>query len=225
MQTEPGPQSDISKASAPPIILRRFSPMPPAALLIGASTGGPQALELMLSMASSWLRHLPIAVVLHAPPGFMEVVAANIARTSGMPTRVAGHGDKFLPGTIHFAPGDKHLRVVRADHRVILMHSDGEPENFCKPAVDVLFTSAARAFGPEALGIVLTGMGRDGLAGSRALVEAGGAVMVQDEASSTVWGMPGSIARAGLASAVLPLASMASALDGLMVATRRRGQA
>lgn len=225
MQTLQGPLSDISKEAAQPIHLRRFSPMPPTALLIGASTGGPQALEQMLSMASSWLRHLPIAVVLHAPPSFIEVVAANIARASGMPTRVAGHGDKFLPGTIYFAPGDKHLRVVRANQRVILMHSDGEPQNFCKPAVNVLFASAARAFGPEALGVVLTGMGRDGLEGSRAIVDAGGALIVQDEASSAVWGMPGSIARAGLASAVLPLAGMASALDGLMVAKLRRGLA
>ncbi len=219
------PDSDPANAAPQHILLRRFSAMAPAALVIGASTGGPQALEKMLSQASDWLRHLPIAVVLHAPPGFMEVVAANIARVSGMPARVACHGDKFLPGTIYFAPGDKHLRLARAERRVILMHGDGEPENFCKPAVDILFASAARAFGPEALGVVLTGMGRDGLAGSHALVEAGGAVMVQDEASSAVWGMPGSIARAGLASAVLPLSGIASALDGLMVATRRRALA
>ncbi len=222
MRTAPDAPGDVIKAVGEPIVMRRFSPMPPAALLIGASTGGPQALELLLTTASSWLRLLPIAVVLHAPPGFIEVVAANIARASGMPTRIACHGDKFLPGTIYFAPGDKHLRVMRADRRVILMHSDAKPENFCKPAVDVLFSSAARAFGPEALGIVLTGMGRDGLAGSRMLVDAGGSVIVQDEASSAVWGMPGSIARAGLASAVLPLAGMASALDGLLVAKQRR---
>ena len=222
MRIAPEHPNDIVKAAAKPLDTRRFSPMPPAALLIGASTGGPQALEQMLTTASSWLRLLPIAVVLHAPPGFIEVVAANIARASGMPTRIACHGDRFLPGTIYFAPGDKHLRVMRADRRVILMHSDGEPENFCKPAVDVLFSSAARAFGPEALGIVLTGMGRDGLIGARLLVEAGGAVVVQDEASSAVWGMPGSIARAGLASAILPLSGIASALDGLMVATQRR---
>lgn len=204
-----------------PIQLRRFSLMPPRALFIGASTGGPQALEVVLSSASNTLRHMPIVVVLHAPPGFMEVVAANVAKAARMPARICLNGERLMPGTIYFAPGDKHVRVMKADKRIVLVHSDGEPQNFCKPAVDVLFRSAARSFGPEALGIVLTGMGRDGLMGAQEIVTCGGSVVVQDEASSVVWGMPGVIARAGLASAVLPVSGISSAIDGLMTASRR----
>ena len=208
-------------ARVPPIALRRFSPLPPRALLIGASTGGPQALGQLLGAAPAWLRQVPIVVVLHLPPDFTAVVASFIEKTAGMPARIAQNGEKLLPGTVFFAPGDQHLRVMRAGAQVVLVHSDGPAQHFCKPAVDVLFRSAAKAYGPEALGIVLTGMGRDGLAGAHAIVEAGGNVVVQDEATSAVWGMPGSIARQGLASAVLPLDGIASAIGGLMLSSRR----
>lgn len=203
------------------IALRRFSPLPPRALLIGASTGGPQALAQLLGAAPAWLRQVPVVVVLHLPPDFTAVVARFIGKTAGMPARIAQNGEKLLPGTVFFAPGNLHLRVMRAGAQVVLVHSDGPAQHFCKPAVDVLFRSAAKAYGPEALGIVLTGMGRDGLAGAQAIVEAGGNVVVQDEATSAVWGMPGAIAREGLASAVLPLDGIASAIGGLMLSSRR----
>ena len=206
---------------APAPLLRRFTPLPPRILLIGASTGGPQALGKVLHDASGWLRQIPIVVVLHAPPDYIHLVAAGVAGQSRMPARVALNGEALAPGIIYFAPGDRHLRVMTANDRKILVHSDAEAQNSCKPAVDVLFRSGARTFGPEALGLVLTGMGRDGLKGAEDIVEAGGNVIVQDEATSAVWGMPGSIARRGLASAILPLDSIASAIGGLLVSSRR----
>ena len=205
--------------------LRRFSAMTPKVLLIGASTGGPQALRHVLADAPEWLRQIPIVVVLHLPPDFTEVVASDIARAARMPARVAQNGERLAPGTIYFAPGDKHLRVMRTAHDLVLVHADTEPQNFCKPSVDVLFRSAAKALGAQALGLVLTGMGRDGLAGACAMAAAGGTILVQDETTSVVWGMPGAIARAGVASAILPLETIASAISGLVASSRRGARA
>lgn len=203
-------------------VLRRFSPIAPRALLIGASTGGPQALAMVLSDASEWLRQIPIVVVLHMPPDFARVVACHIAAVSKMPARTAINGEKLLPGTIFFAPDSQHIRVMRAGTSLVLVHYDGPPQNFCKPSVDELFRSAAKSLKQETLGLVLTGMGRDGFLGAQAIADAGGSLIVQDEATSTVWGMPGAVARGGLASAILPLSGISSAIGGLLVAGQRR---
>lgn len=211
----PGP-----RPAAP--VLRRFSPIAPRALLIGASTGGPQALAMVLSDASEWLRQIPIVVVLHMPPDFARVVAGHIAAVSKMPARTAINGEKLLPGTIFFAPDSQHIRVMRAGTSLVLVHYDGPPQNFCKPSVDELFRSAAKSLKQETLGLVLTGMGRDGFLGAQAIADAGGSLIVQDEATSTVWGMPGAVARGGLASAILPLSGISSAIGGLLVAGQRR---
>lgn len=117
------------------------------------------------------------------------------------------------------------MRLLRLGASLAIFHKDSPPENFCKPSVDVLFRSAAAAYGPSALGLVLTGMGSDGLAGSRAIVAAGGSLIAQDEASSVVWGMPGAVVQAGLASAVLPLARIAVTISGLLKGARSRGVA
>jgi two-component system chemotaxis response regulator CheB len=196
--------------------LRQFSPCIPRAVFIGASTGGPQALAHVLESMAPCLANLPVFVVLHVPADFTSLVTTNIARVTKMETRAAQHGEQVKPGKIYFAPGNVHIRVLRMGETPVIVHSDGPPENFCKPAVDVLFRSAAQSFGAGALGIVLTGMGVDGLAGSRAVVEAGGAVIAQDEATSVVWGMPGAVATAGLAAAVLPLDRISPAVHGLM---------
>ena len=201
--------------------LRRFSRLPPRVLMIGASTGGPQALARVLADATPWLPKLPVVVVLHIPPDFMPVVARSVADSIKLPCRIAGNGEKLLAGHIYFAPGHLHLKLMRTGAQVVLVHSDTPPQNFCKPAVDVLFRSGAKSFGPEALGLVLTGMGRDGLVGARAIAEAGGSMIVQDEASSAVWGMPDVVAREGLASAILPLGQIASAIGGLLASHQR----
>ena len=207
------PAPAIARAIAP---TRKFSPCIPRLLVIGASTGGPQALAAFLADLAPHLGSLPVLIVLHLPADFTRLVTSNIEKVTKLPTRAARQGEPALPGHIYFAPGDMHLRIVKIGETPILCHTDGPPENFCKPAVDILFRSAAQSFGPGALGVVLTGMGVDGLAGSRGIVEAGGSVIVQDEASSVVWGMPGAVANAGLASAILPLDRMAGVISGLL---------
>ncbi len=187
----------------------------PRALFIGASTGGPQALALVLENLAPCLANIPVFVVLHVPADFTSLVTGNIARVTKLETRAAQHGEQVKPGRIYFAPGNIHMRVLRMGETPVIVHSDGPPENFCKPAVDVLFRSAAQSFGAGALAVVLTGMGSDGCAGARAIVEAGGAVIAQDEATSVVWGMPGSVANAGLAAAVLPLDRIGPAIADL----------
>jgi two-component system chemotaxis response regulator CheB len=188
----------------------------PRVLAIGASTGGPQALSLLLNKLSPHLDNVPVLIVLHMPPDFTDVVSAHIERATGRATRAARNGEQIRPGEIYFAPGNRHLKVARLDATPILLHCESPAENFCRPAVNVLFRSVAHVYGPSALGIVLTGMGTDGLDGARALVEAGGAVIAQDRASSVVWGMPGAIAQEGLAAAVLPIDTMAVHVAALL---------
>lgn len=192
--------------------LRRFSVLTPRVLVVGASTGGPQALAALLPRIGPRLKDIPVVVVLHMPTNFTDVVTGQMAELTGIPTTAAINGEELRPGHIYFAPGEMHLKVVRVGPYYALAHYDGQPENFCKPAVDVLFRSAADAFGPGVMGVVLTGMGSDGLEGSRRIVEAGGSVIVQDEASSAVWGMPGAVARAGLAAAVAPINQLADSI-------------
>ena len=205
-----------AQAPAHTLAPRRFSPCIPRVLVIGASTGGPQALAKMFADLAPHLHTIPVLVVLHLPPDFTRLVTSNIERVSKLPTVAAKHGEPALPGRIYFAPGDMHLRVLRIGETPILCHADGPPENFCKPAADVLFRSAAQTFGAGALGMVLTGMGSDGTLGGKAIVDAGGSIIAQDEATSVVWGMPGSIVSAGLAAAVLPIEGMAPAVACLM---------
>jgi two-component system, chemotaxis family, protein-glutamate methylesterase/glutaminase len=188
----------------------------PRVLAIGASTGGPQALSLLLGKLSPHLDNIPVLIVLHMPPDFTDVVSGHIERATGRITRAARNGEKIRPGEIYFAPGNHHLKVAKLDIAPILLHCSSPPENFCRPAVNVLFRSVAHVYGPSALGIVLTGMGSDGLDGARALVEAGGAVIAQDRASSVVWGMPGAVCQEGLASAVLPVETMAVHVAALL---------
>ena len=188
----------------------------PPAVVIGASTGGPQALEAVLKGLGSALTRTAVLVVLHMPSEFVEIVVQHVERLSACPTHIAANNATIEPGHIYISPGDVHLEVVRRGSASILMHSSAPPENFCRPSVDVLFRSAARAFGPDAVAIILSGMGHDGLSGARAIVEAGGRVIAQDEATSAVWGMPGAVAAAGLASAVLPIQLIAPHVRDLL---------
>jgi two-component system chemotaxis response regulator CheB len=209
------PDEGPSAANPAAIKPRGFITMP-RVLAIGASTGGPQALSLLLGKLSPHLDNVPVLIVLHMPPDFTDVVSGHIERATGRTTRAARNGEKIRPGEIYFAPGNRHLKVARLETTPILLHCDSPPENFCRPAVNVLFRSVAQVYGPSALGIVLTGMGIDGLEGARAMVEAGGAIIAQDKASSVVWGMPGAIAQEGLASAILPIETMAVHVAALL---------
>jgi len=178
---------------------------------IGASTGGPRALARILGELPAGFP-LPIVVVQHMPASFTAQLVTGLARRSALRVRETADGDVITPGTVWVAPGDRHLMIERVgvDRRCLL--SDAPPEHGCRPAVDPLFRSVAATCGPGALAVVLTGMGLDGLAGSREIVRLGGEVLAQDESSSVVWGMPGAVVRDGLATEALPLGAIADAL-------------
>lgn len=192
------------------IALRAFATKTPRVLLIGSSTGGPQALMRVVTELRPVIDAVPLLITQHMPPTFTTILAEHLARASGRPAHEAVDGEPVLAGTIYLAPGGKHMMVARRAGQAVIKLDDGPPVNFCKPAVDPLFISASEIWGNGVLALVLTGMGSDGTGGARAIVAAGGAVLAQDEATSVVWGMPGSVANAGLCSAVLPLEQLAS---------------
>ncbi len=194
----------------------------PRIIVIGASTGGPQALSIVLKGLVSAIEQVPVFIVLHIPPEFTEVIASHIERATGLPTHAAKHGEEVSKGNIYISPGHLHLGVLRFGDTAAVALSDDPPENFCKPSVDVLFRSAAKSFGEQVIGIVLTGMGSDGLAGSRAIAAAGGMIVAQDAASSTVWGMPRSVVDEGLAHAVLSVDVIGPTISNLIRSYRAR---
>ncbi|PLW75601.1 protein-glutamate methylesterase/protein-glutamine glutaminase [Cohaesibacter celericrescens] len=192
------------------ITLRKLSSARPRALLIGSSTGGPQALEKLLQEIGPQMRSTPILITQHMPATFTAILADHLARASGMPAAEAQHGEIVQNGHIYVAPGGKHMELVKQAGQAAIKLTDDAPVNFCKPAVDPFFESAANVYGAAALGVILTGMGHDGTDGAQYIVDAGGSIIAQDEATSVVWGMPGAAANAGVCSAVLPLNQIGS---------------
>jgi two-component system chemotaxis response regulator CheB len=201
------PQAGATRPGAP-IVLRPLRGERPDVIVIGSSTGGPQALSTLIGGLGSDVAQ-PMLIVQHMPPTFTTILAEHLARLSGRPCAEGRDGEAIQPGRIYVAPGDHHMLVAADGRRRLIRINRDAPENFCRPAVDVLFRSAARAFGAATLAVVLTGIGADGTRGGRDIVDAEGALLAQDEATSVVWGMPGSAARAGLCSAVLPLPALA----------------
>jgi two-component system chemotaxis response regulator CheB len=210
-----GPVPDAFVRPRSEIRLRPYSIVMPRVLLIGASTGGPQALTAIFSQAAAALERVPVLITQHMPPTFTTILAEHLARASGRPAREGEDGEPVVAGTIYVAPGGRHMRVARRNNQAVIALDDGAPVNFCKPAVDPLFTSAAQMWGSAALALILTGMGSDGAHGAEVIAAAGGSVIAQDEATSVVWGMPGSAAQAGVCSAVLPLPEIAPKLAQL----------
>ena len=204
------PATRFTSISPPmPASLRAPAPMPRVAgevevVVIGASTGGPNALATVLPRLPRDLA-APVLITQHMPPVFTRQLAARLAALSGLEVREAAGGEALTPGSVWIAPGDFHMVVRRDGASVRLALHQGSPENSCRPSVDVLFRSAVEVYGGRTLAVVLTGMGQDGLRGCQRIREAGGQVVAQDEATSVVWGMPGFVARAGLANAVVPL--------------------
>ncbi len=187
------------------IALRPMSRDLPEAVAIGSSTGGPQALFRVLGALRGAVSQ-PIFITQHMPATFTAILAEHIGRASGFFATEATDGEPVRAGQVYIAPGDFHMTVEQtAPGQRVVRIGQGPPENFCRPSVDPMLRSLAAAYGPRLLCLMLTGMGKDGLGGSKAVVEAGGTVIAQDEATSVVWGMPGSVAQAGLCSAVLPL--------------------
>lgn len=175
---------------------------------IGTSTGGPNALTALIPQLPADFP-VPIVIVQHMPPLFTRLLAERLDALSRLEVREGKEGEKLRRGQVWIAPGDYHMTVARKGPEMVLGLNHDAQENSCRPAVDVLFRSVARTCGANVLGVVLTGMGADGTRGSSQIREAGGEVFVQDEASSVVWGMPGSIVAANLADRIYPLAGMA----------------
>ncbi|MBO3086665.1 protein-glutamate methylesterase/protein-glutamine glutaminase [Cellulomonas fengjieae] len=207
----------LAHRAARPAVTLRAAPAPHAvrAVVLGSSTGGPEALSRLLG-ALTVPPPVPVLVVQHMPPVFTRQLAARLDRLG--PARVveAEDGTELLPGTVHVAPGDRHLEVRRRGTVLRTALVDGPPVNFCRPSVDVLFRSAVHAYGGDLLAVVLTGMGADGRTGCEDVVTAGGTVVVQDEPTSVVWGMPGAVATAGLAHRMVPLLDVAPTVERLL---------
>lgn len=178
---------------------------------IGVSTGGPDALMALLCALPADLP-VPVVAVQHMPPVFTRQFADRLNARCALSVAEARHGDLLVPGHVLLAPGDYHMRLRRTRDQVQVTLDQQTPENYCRPAVDVLFRSVAETYAARVLAVVLTGMGSDGARASADVVGAGGRVYVQDEATSVVWGMPGAVVSAGLASKVLPLPEVAPAL-------------
>jgi len=189
--------------AAPMIALRPAKTGKVACLAIGASTGGLHAL-------SGFLRTLtpeftaPILITQHLPPPFMPYFAAQLRDISGRPTSVAGDGARLVPGQMLVAPGEGHIRLARRGANIVVRIDPAPAASRCMPSVDPMFEAMAEIYGAEGVGVVLTGMGRDGTIGAEAMVSAGADILAQDMSTSVVWGMPGSVAQAGLASLVMP---------------------
>ncbi len=205
----PPAASGSAGASASGIALRPASSRPPLLLAVGSSTGGPQAL---FSLFRALTRPLPVPIIVtqHMPPLFTRSLAEHINRLGARCCQEAGENEPLLPDRILIAPGDRHLTIQATEQGLRTRLSDDAPENSCRPAVDTMLRSASTACAGRVLAIILTGMGQDGLRGSRTLLEAGGCILAQDEASSVVWGMPGAVARAGLCHAVMPIEELAA---------------
>ncbi|MEP6860399.1 MAG: chemotaxis-specific protein-glutamate methyltransferase CheB [Deltaproteobacteria bacterium] len=200
----PSPQRPVTGVIDLPIPRLRFA----SAVAIGVSTGGPPALQTLIGALPASLS-VPVFIVQHMPPTFTTMLAERLARTAAVPVVQAVAGMRVEAGKVYLAPGDYHLVIDRGPMGTFLRTNQDPPVCSCRPSVDVLFRSVSAAYGASALAIVLTGMGSDGTRGAEYIRAGGGTVLVQDQATSVVWGMPGSVARAGLAAGVHPIGEMA----------------
>jgi two-component system, chemotaxis family, protein-glutamate methylesterase/glutaminase len=203
----------LDLAPAAPIAHRRVLPTRPSsvveAVAIGVSTGGPNALAKLIPALPPDLG-VPVLIVQHMPPTFTRILAERLHKVGPFPVREGESGARVKAGEVWIAPGARHMTVQRGEKGAVAIElNEDPPENSCRPAVDVLFRSVAEVWRGRALAVVLTGMGQDGWRGAETIRGAGGQVLAQDEETSVVWGMPGYVARAGLADAVLPLDEVA----------------
>ncbi|MEJ0062857.1 MAG: chemotaxis response regulator protein-glutamate methylesterase [Alphaproteobacteria bacterium] len=195
-------------------------PMPlqrPHIVAIGSSTGGPQALMRVIKDIGTISQ--PVIITQHMPPNFTTIMAQSIAKECGVTCVEAQDGMACEAGIYYVAPGDYHMLVQNRSGKTILTINRDPPENFCRPAVDPMLRSAVAVYGQRILVVILTGMGQDGCLGGTKVVEAGGAVIAQDEATSVVWGMPGAAAHAGICSAVLPVGDIGRCVRKIVGAT------
>jgi two-component system chemotaxis response regulator CheB len=179
------------------------------ALAIASSTGGPQALMALFGALKGKLGGIPIFITQHMPATFTTILADHLAKAGERPCKEGADGDAVKNGQTYIAPGNYHMTVEKQDKSLVIRTNQNLPESFCRPAADPMLRSLSAIYGSDILVVVLTGMGADGLEGSKIVVSNGGRVIAQDEASSVVWGMPGAVAEGGLCQAVLPLTDIA----------------
>ena len=196
--------------------LRPFSAIAPRILVVGSSTGGPQALAELFKAIGPKISHLPVLVTQHMPATFTAILAKHLGEASGRPSKEAEHRETLQPGTIYVAPGGYHMRLKAEGNGAAIVLDQGPEINFCRPAVDPMFETAAKIYRNALLACVLTGMGQDGANGGKAIVAAGGSLVAQDEETSIVWGMPGAAAAAGVCSAILPLSAIGPKINSLL---------
>lgn len=201
------------------VTLDKHIPETPDVIAIGSSTGGPQALFTVLGTMRQGTVPQPILITQHMPATFTTILAEHISRVSGWDAREGVDGEVITGGRVYVAPGDFHMLVEAKGTQKVIKLTKTPPENFCRPAVDPMFRSISAAYGRRVLSVVLTGMGSDGAKGGKGIVDAGGTLIAQDEATSVVWGMPGAAAATGSCSAVLPLPEIAPWI--MKLATRR----
>lgn len=212
------PPTGALRASRPAsFTLRPYSLTRPRILAIGSSTGGPQALNRLFGDIGAAIGQLPVVLTQHMPSTFTAILAEHLAKSAGRPAAEGRDGEPLRPGQIYVAPGGRHMTLARSGSEVVIRLGDGPPVNFCKPAVDPLFQSVVEIFGPATLGVILTGMGSDGAEGVRAIGQAGGSAIAQDEASSVVWGMPGAAAHTGMCSDVLALSDIGRKVSKILL--------
>ncbi len=194
---------------------------PREVIAVGASTGGPPVIvEFLKTLAPTF--DVPVLITQHMPALHVPYFAELLGRTSGRDVRLAVHGDVVEAGGVYVAGDNKHMRLARASGSLVVLQDDGPLENQCRPAVDPLFRSVAEVCGASAVGVVMTGMGFDGSQGALAMHQRGAPVIVQDRATSIVWGMPGATLAAGAASAVVPGGDLAGAVQKLTSGRRTR---
>jgi two-component system chemotaxis response regulator CheB len=213
-----GPYAPLAKPAGR---VRKRGDQAVTVVAIGVSTGGPRALPAVFDELPADLA-VPVIVVQHMPASFTGTLAERLDRTARLSVVEAIEPTRVEPGRAYLAPGGRHLAVEWRDGEVWTLLWDGPPENSCRPSVDVLFRSVAAVYGDGALGVMMTGMGSDGLAGSRELIAAGGQLFAQDEETSAVWGMPEAVVRAGLADAIVPLGGIATEILARTAPNARR---
>ncbi len=188
----------------------RFIP-DPQLVVIGASTGGPNALSFVISNLPPDFS-VPILITQHMPPMFTPMLAKHLQQDGGRPCQEATNGMPIERGHTYVAPGDFHMVIDRQNDRMVLQLNQDAPEHFCRPSVNTMYRTAAKWYGNTTLAVMLTGMGDDGIEGAQELAGVKAPIIVQDEATSVVWGMPAAIAKAGLADEILPLESIPNAI-------------
>lgn len=219
--TPPPPPTSALRASRPAsFTIRSYSNVRPRILTIGSSTGGPQALNALLSEIGSSIGQVPVVLTQHMPPTFTAILAEHLAKAAGRPASEGKDGEVIKAGHIYVAPGGKHMLLAKNGTDVVIRLNDGPPVNFCKPAVDPLFKSVVDIYGNACLAVILTGMGSDGAEGVRGIGQAGGSVIAQDEETSVVWGMPGAAGHTGMCSDVLPLGEIGRKVSKILLGGR-----